>query len=389
MSAPLPFRRLTVLAAATLLLSACAAPPAAQAPAPVVPAGVAAVAQAPQLRQDIFNGAYEVIPYGANGTIFVASTPSFDQTSPGYVHRLDARTLQPLQTIQLPRRAFALGLDDVTNTLYVGNTLDGSLTQIKADSGLVQGVIQLAPPTRGEDGKVSYAHTRKVLVDAKNHRVFVTSPDQQGKLWIVDALKAQLAHTVDTGLWTAGLAYDEKADRVYVSQGGVDEILAIDPATGTIVQRFSTGDSTGNTKEASRHFFINLAIDVDGQRLFATDSNTNRVYVFDIASGRALQQFDVGGIGALDIVYNPQRNELVTTHRGVSRDVPTGTGAVTVFDADTYAVKQVYDLPAHPNSLALSDDGQTLYVTVKAPHGEKHPAWRKDALDSVVRIDLK
>ena len=150
MSAPLSFRRLTVLAAATLLLSACAAPPDAQAPQPVVPAGAAAVAQAPQLRQDIFNGAYEVIPYSANGTIFVASTPSFDQTSPGYVHRLDARTLQPLQTIQLPRRAFALGLDDVTNTLYVGNTLDGSLTQIKADSGLVQGVIQLAPPERGE-----------------------------------------------------------------------------------------------------------------------------------------------------------------------------------------------------------------------------------------------
>ena len=28
------------------------------------------------------------------------------------------------------------------------------------------------------------------------------------------------------------------------------------------------------------------------------------------------------------------------------------------------------------------------YVTVKAPHGDKHPAYRKGALDSVVRIPL-
>ena len=40
------------------------------------------------------------------------------------------------------------------------------------------------------------------------------------------------------------------------------------------------------------------------------------------------------------------------------------------------------------NSLALTPDGKTLYVTVKGPHGDKHPAWRADGLDSVVRIDL-
>lgn len=386
MSVALPLRPLTIFAAA-VMLTACAAPPAGQAPAPAS-AGLAAVAQAPWLRQDTLAGAYEVVADTAQGAVFVATTPSFDANSPGYVHRLDARTLQPVQVIQLPRRAFALGLDETTQTLYVGNTLDGSLTQIKAATGEVQGVIQLAPPERGEDGKVSYAHTRKVVVDATNHRVFVTSPGRQGKLWIVDALKAQLTHTVDTGLWTAGLVYDDTTDRVYVGQGGVNEILAIDPGTGAIVQRFSTGDSTGDTEDTSKHFFVNLAIDVAGQRLFAMDANTNRVYVIDIASGRVVNQVDVGGIGGLDIVYNPQRRELVTTHRGVSRTEPTGTGAVTVFDADTFAVKHVYDLPAHPNSLALSDDGKTIYVTVKAPHGEKHPAARKDALDSVVRIDL-
>src|SRR3546814_1170255 len=45
----------------------------------------------------------------------VATAPSFDAASPGFVQRLDARSLQLLQTVQLPRRAFALGLNRVTN----------------------------------------------------------------------------------------------------------------------------------------------------------------------------------------------------------------------------------------------------------------------------------
>ncbi|GAA5232109.1 YncE family protein [Verticiella sediminum] len=339
------------------------------------------------MRQDAIKGAYEIAVHPASGSVFVASTPSFEPAYPGYVHRLDARTLQVQQAIQLPRRAFALGLNRATGTLYVGNTLDGSLTAVDAASGFVKGVFQLAQPEKGEDGKESVAHTRKVLVDEKHDRVFVTSPGRAGKVWIVDGATGQVRHTVETGEpWTAGVAYDEAANRLYVSQGGIDEILAIDPDTGAIVQRLSTGDSKDRQKP--EHFFINLAIDAQGGRLFAIDASTNQVYVVNVADGSVVRQVPVGGIGALDIAYNPQRNEFYTTHRGVSRERPEGTGAVTVFDASTYAVKRVIDLPAHPNSLALTPDGTTLYVTVKAPHGEKHPAFRKDALDGVVRIDL-
>ena len=67
---------------------------------------------------------------------------------------------------------------------------------------------------------------------------------------------------------------------------------------------------------------------------------------------------------------------------------PHGTGAVTIFDATTYAIKRVIDLPVHPNSLALSADGRTLYVTVKVARDKTHPAWREDARGSIVRIDL-
>lgn len=376
---------LAVTAAAVLLLAACQAGPSSS----TAGAAAAAAAAAPVLRQDAFQGIYEVAVASATGTVFVASTPSFDAASPGFVHRLDARTLQLLQTVQLPRRAFALGLNRVTNTLYVGNTLDGSLTVLDASSGLVKGQIQLGVAETKADGKESMPHTRKVIVDEQRNRVFVTSPGQPGIVWIVDGATGTLTHTIRSeGIWTAGAAYDAAANRLYVSQGGLHEILAIDPDRGQVVGRFSTGDSSGNTAKESKHFFLNLALDAKGQRLFNTDSNTNQLYVWDIASGKTLATVPLGA-GALDVAWNPQRNEIYATHRGVSRTQPEGTGAVTVIDGSSYAVKRRIELPVHPNSLAVTPDGDTLYVTVKAPHGDKHPAYRKDGHESLVRIDLR
>lgn len=379
--------RLAATAAAALALVACQSAPSALSGAGST--ATQSVSAASVLRQDAFAGIYEVAVAPAAGAVFVATTPSFDAQSPGYVHRLDARSLQLLQTVQLPRRAFALGLNRVTNTLYVGNTLDGSLTVLDASSGLVKGVVQLGVAEKKADGKESMPHTRKVIVDEQRNRVFVTSPGNPGVVWIVDGAKGTLTHTIRSeGPWTAGAAYDAAANRLYVSQGGMHEILAIDPDAGQIVGRFSTGDTASNKSDESKHFFLNLALDAKGQRLISTDSNSNQVYVFDIASTKLLKTVPIGQ-GALDVVYNPQRNEIYTTHRGVSRSQPEGTGAVTVIDGASYAVKRSIDLPAHPNSLAVTPDGNSLYVTVKTARSDKHPAFRKDARDGVVRIDLR
>lgn len=378
--------RLGALMAATLTLVACQSGPSAHHGAAT---SLQSIRAAPTLRQDQFKGIYEIALAPASATVFVATTPGLEAGSPGYVHRLDARSLQVLQTVQLPRRAFALGLNRVTNTLYVGNTLDGSLTVVDATTGAIRGQIQLGIAEKKADGKESLPHTRKVIVDEKHNRVFVTSPGQPGIVWIVDGASGTLTHTLRSeGIWTAGAAYDAAANRLYVSQGGMHEILSIDPDAGQVVGRFSTGDSTGNTAKESKHFFLNLALDAQGQRLFGTDATTGQVYVFDIASGTVVKTVALG-VGALDVAWNPQRNEIYATHRGVTRTQAEGSGAVTVIDGASYAVKRVIDLPVHPNSLAVTPDGATLYVTVKAPHSDKHPAFRKDGLESVVRIDLR
>lgn len=65
-----------------------------------------------------------------------------------------------------------------------------------------------------------------------------------------------------------------------------------------------------------------------------------------------------------------------------------GTGGLTVIDAGDYSVKRRIPLASHPNSIDVGADGQTLFLTVRAPRDKEHPDYREGALDSVVRIDL-
>ncbi|THU02515.1 YncE family protein [Lampropedia puyangensis] len=377
--------RFVIPVALAAVLAACQTSQQLNAP---VNTAVASLAAAPVLRQDQFHGIYEISTAADGLSIFVATVGDGNAQGGGLLHRLDARTLQTLQTIQTPRRSYALGLNQATQTLFVGNTREGALTVVDAMSGMVKGQIQLAQPSVNDKGVTTYAHTRKVIVDAQRNRVFVTSPSEPGMVWIVDTASNTLTHTVASeGLWTAGAAYDSVSNVLYVGQAGQHEVLAIDPDTGRVMRTFSTGDSADNTGAGAKHFFVNLALDSKGQRLFATDANTDQLYVLDLTTGQFVSKVGIEGLGLLDVVYNPVRNEVITSSRGVSSSQPSGIGVVTILDARTFAVKQRFDVPVHPNSLALSPDGQVLYVTVKSPNA-KHPAWRKNNQDSVVRFDL-
>ena len=369
-----PALALTLLASASsIALAQDAAPltgPAAYAPA--------------ALRQDIVAGAYEVVAAPALGQVFVASAPGFEGNPPGYVHVLDPTDLHQIRRLQLPRRAFALALDQTAGRLYVGNTLDGSISVVDAASGMLMDTIQLGKP----DGE-GFEHTRMIQLDEANGLMFVSSPTETGTLWIVDTRSNALLHRIDNiGVWAAGLAYDPAAGQLYVGGGGPEEISVVDVKTGQRVAGLSTGDTPADAaKEDFKHFFVNLDIDGAGQRLFAADANSGQLYAFDLATGKVLGTVPVG-MGALDVAYNAARDEIYLTWRGASHDQPNGTGGLAVIDGKDLSLRQNLSLPVHPNSLGLGDKGEVLYVTVKVPHQDGHPDFRAGAADSVLRFDL-
>ena len=335
------------------------------------------------LRQDMLKGIYEAVSIPGQNQLWVASTPSFAKGEPGYVDILDATDLHPLRRIELPRQAFALAYDQTYGRVYVGNTMNGSLTVIDAASGLITDTIQL-----GRREGEGFEHVRMIEVDPATGRVVVTSPSDTGTVWIIDpANNNAITRIENSGLWTAGLAIDSKAGRAYTTGGGMNEILVLDLKTAARIGKFATGDSKAEGKEASQHFFVNAALDGENKRLFAADANSGALYVFDTATGKVIATVPTGR-GTLDVNYSSREDLIFVTYRGDSQGKPEGSGGIVVLNGTDYARLADIPLPNHPNSLAFGDEGRTLYVTIKAPMEKEHPLYRNGSADSLLRIDL-
>ncbi len=198
-----------------------------------------------------------------------------------------------------------------------------------------------------------------------NNTLYVGAVADPAQIWVVDATTLKLKTRIkNTGKWMTGLHYSAQTGRVYAANGS-GEILVINPRNQRIEQRWKPlGDKPA--------LLLNMAEDSDTGRLFVTDnSKAKTTLVLDIHSGKLLKQLDVGD--SLAVQFNKKRHEIYISQRE--------SGKVISLDASRYTLKKSWALPANPNSLLLSADGQTLFVTVKQPfnkdHSTKRPGQRR------------
>lgn len=323
------------------------------------------VVQAEDLNQALGKGVYELAVSPKDNALFVATAQNSSGNG-GTVFRLDPATLAVQQSINTELKSFGAAINPQTNVLYIGNTVNGSVTAIDASSGKVLNTLVLDSRKRSET--VRPLQPRQVAVDAKTNRVYITGLGPQSVVWVVDGSTLKLVSTIpNTGKMGTGLAVDSDAQKVYVTNGD-GELVTINARTNAIEKK----QKIDGDKE---HFFLNIALDTRGQRAFLTDSKQAQVLVVDLRNQQVIQRIDVPE--SLAVLFNGDRDELYVTHRKA--------GEVSIIDASSYKVKRTVKTPALPNSLALSADGKVLYVSVKQPGSRKAPPKNPD---SVMRIAL-
>lgn len=323
------------------------------------------VVQAEDLNQALGKGVYELAVSPKDNALFVATAQNSSGDG-GTVFRLDPATLAVQQSINTELKSFGAAINPQTNVLYIGNTVNGSVTAIDASSGKVLNTLVLDSRKRSET--VRPLQPRQVAVDAKTNRVYITGLGPQSVVWVVDGSTLKLVSTIpNTGKMGTGLAVDSDAQKVYVTNGD-GELVTINARTNAIEKK----QKIDGDKE---HFFLNIALDTRGQRAFLTDSKQAQVLVVDLRNQQVIQRIDVPE--SLAVLFNGKRDELYVTHRKA--------GEVSIIDASSYKVKRTVKTPALPNSLALSADGKVLYVSVKQPGSRKAPPKNPD---SVMRIAL-
>lgn len=319
------------------------------------------------LRKAVGKGAYEMAWIQQENALWLATSQSRKLDKGGVVYRLDPVTLEITQAIHNDLKPFGATINTATQTLWFGNTINSAVTAIDAKTGDVKGRLVLDARKRTEE--VRPLQPRELVADASTNTVYISGVGKESVIWVVDGETIKLKTAIEnTGKMSTGLALDSKAQRLYTTNAD-GEFITIDTASNKILSRKKLLD------DGKEHFFINLSLDTAGHRAFITDSKAAEVLVVDTRNGNILAK--IAAPASLAVLYNPTRNEAYVTHRQA--------GQVSVIDAKTYNVVKTFDTPTYPNSLALSADGKTLYVSVKQKSTREQEATQPD---DVIRIAL-
>ncbi|MCF7399276.1 YncE family protein [Escherichia coli] len=319
------------------------------------------------LRKAVGKGAYEMAYSQQENALWLATSQSRKLDKGGVVYRLDPVTLEVTQAIHNDLKPFGATINNTTQTLWFGNTVNSAVTAIDAKTGEVKGRLVLDDRKRTEE--VRPLQPRELVADDATNTVYISGIGKESVIWVVDGENIKLKTAIqNTGKMSTGLALDSKSKRLYTTNAD-GELITIDTADNKILSRKKLLD------DGKEHFFINISLDTARQRAFITDSKAAEVLVVDTRNGNILAK--VAAPESLAVLFNPARNEAYVTHRQA--------GKVSVIDAKSYKVVKTFDTPTHPNSLALSADGKTLYVSVKQKSTKQQEATQPD---DVIRIAL-
>ena len=319
------------------------------------------------LRKAVGKGAYEMAYSQQENALWLATSQSRKLDKGGVVYRLDPVTLEVTQAIHNDLKPFGATINNTTQTLWFGNTVNSAVTAIDAKTGAVKGRLVL--DDRKRTGEVRPLHPRELVADDATNTVYISGIGKESVIWVVDGGNIKLKTAIqNTGKMSTGLALDSEGKRLYTTNAD-GELITIDTADNKILSRKKLLD------DGKEHFFINISLDTARQRAFITDSKAAEVLVVDTRNGNILAK--VAAPESLAVLFNPARNEAYVTHRQA--------GKVSVIDAKSYKVVKTFDTPTHPNSLALSADGKTLYVSVKQKSTKQQEATQPD---DVIRIAL-
>lgn len=319
------------------------------------------------LRKAVGKGAYEMAYSQQENALWLATSQSRKLDKGGVVYRLDPVTLEVTQAIHNDLKPFGATINNTTQTLWFGNTVNSAVTAIDAKTGEVKGRLVLDDRKRTEE--VRPLQPRELVADDATNTVYISGIGKESVIWVVDGENIKLKTAIqNTGKMSTGLALDSKGKRLYTTNAD-GELITIDTADNKILSRKKLLD------DGKEHFFINISLDTTRQRAFITDSKAAEVLVVDTRNGNILAK--VAAPESLAVLFNPARNEAYVTHRQA--------GKVSVIDAKSYKVVKTFDTPTHPNSLALSADGKTLYVSVKQKSTKQQEAIQPD---DVIRIAL-
>lgn len=216
----------------------------------------------------------------ATDTVYVAGYDNHHNPALGEVYSIDGATGTVLSSAPVSWQGapYAMAVDSATSTLYILNRPGYGIQVMNAASLAVTGM--LTAPAGGFDGMALDETADKLYVSGGAN----ISGNRTATLWTIDGTTDAISGPVNLGPTNSGAVgatFDPADNSVYVAN--YPDVLAVDPATGTVTHTFPV--------EASY-----LAVDAASGRIFAT-SLPGSVSVLDASSQSVVATFPRGGLG--------------------------------------------------------------------------------------------
>ncbi|MBE8712778.1 hypothetical protein C4F49_03690 [Sphingobacterium sp. KB22] len=286
------------------------------------------------------SGIYEAVVNSNDGHIYVTGAGT-RSTPGGAIYKINPETLAIVDSIVLKDNPpFGIGINNKTNIAYTTNTRTNSVSAVDLKNGKL-----LATFSNGSEK----SHVREVLVDEAKNLIYVSNVGDPSDIWVIDGKTNTVLHTIEnTGKTTTGLAFNDKKDKLFVTNMGTNEVAVIDLASKKVEKSFSSGGESP----------VNIV--AEGERLFVTNQKSGTVTVLNSKTGEVLKSIPTGE-GAIGIAYDKKTNKIYSANRS--------TGTTTVIDGKTYAVLADLATGSHPNHVKVDPKTGVAYVINKTKGG--------------------
>ncbi|SFA97921.1 DNA-binding beta-propeller fold protein YncE [Amycolatopsis marina] len=252
-------------------------------------------------------------------------------------------------------RPFALAVDSATDTVYVGNSGDGSISIVDGARGVVRTTVDVG-------GRVT-----DLAVNEITRKLYASDADS-GTVTVLDALRGRVLATIAAGAGTSTLAVDEVTDTVYAAGTSSGQVAVIDGGTDTVRARVAVHDSELNS----------AATDPDRALAYFTAGDDDKLVVFDTAQERVVDRVPVGRVPA-DTAVHAATNTVFVANAGIHH--------LSVVSGNIWQQVSTILLHSAGSSVAVHQKSGDVY-TNGGPNGLIRISGATGATDGVVSLGI-
>ncbi len=285
---------------------------------------------------------YQLVYNPTAKVVYVAGPKKgFDRKAENFVYVLNAADLAVQDSISVGNYLpFGIALNNRTQTLYVGHSLQNAISAIDLKSKK-----QILIPSGKEKSKI-----REIVVDEQRNKVYV-SDHGNPSVWEIDGKTNIYTRSFDKeGAYLLGLQVDTERGKVYGTDGKDMEgnVLVFNSESGVLEAAYKTWS----------YCPMNIAVDKANNRIFVSQSNDNNITVLDGETGEIINKVYLGfNTSPIGLVYD-EKNDLLYTANRASQEV-------AVVNVKDYTVLERIPTKGLPNTISLDSQNSIIYVTNK------------------------